>query len=99
MGFGMATHLLSSKFSVNGFDVYKPTLTRFANAGGSIGNSPAEVSKVLSPGATIILSSTVSPAYVSQLERRLHSEGKNLRLVDAPVSGGVKRASMGTLTV
>ncbi|MCI12209.1 ketose-bisphosphate aldolase class-II family protein [Trifolium medium] len=28
---------------------------------------------VLPPGATIILSSTVSPAYVSQLERRLHS--------------------------
>ena len=26
-------------------------------------------------------------------------EGKNLKLVDAPVSGGVVRASMGTLTV
>lgn len=26
-------------------------------------------------------------------------EGKNLKLVDAPVSGGSKRASMGTLTV
>lgn len=26
-------------------------------------------------------------------------EGKNLKLVDAPVSGGVKRASMGELTV
>lgn len=25
--------------------VYKPTLTRFANAGGLIGNSPAEVCK------------------------------------------------------
>ncbi|KAL1339273.1 hypothetical protein AAHE18_U023800 [Arachis hypogaea] len=126
MGFGMATHLVNSKFSVNGFDVYKPTLTRFANAGGFIGNSPAEVSKdvdvliimvaneaqaenvlygesgavsALSPGASIILSSTVSPAYVSQLERRLHNEGKSLKLVDAPVSGGVKRASMGTLTI
>ncbi|XP_027357989.1 uncharacterized protein LOC113867134 isoform X3 [Abrus precatorius] len=126
MGFGMATHLLSSKFCVVGYDVYKPTLTRFVNAGGLIGNSPAEVSKdvdvliimvtnetqaenalygeygavsELPPGASIILSSTVSPAYVSQLERRLHSEGKNLKLVDAPVSGGVKRASMGTLTI
>lgn len=26
-------------------------------------------------------------------------EGKNLKLVDAPVSGGVQRASLGTLTV
>lgn len=26
-------------------------------------------------------------------------EGKDLKLVDAPVSGGVKRASMGELTV
>ncbi|CAJ1952092.1 unnamed protein product [Sphenostylis stenocarpa] len=206
MGFGMATHLLSSKFCVVGYDVFKPTLTRFTNAGGLIGNSPAEVSKdadvliimvtneaqaenvlygengavsVLPSGASIILSSTVSPAYVSQLERRLHSmllnhnrkphaptcnkldieywrfhnhvhidlhgqnqqnyndyhhnyhsqyqsfqlmvenmnsrsdrnrfdryslsrsqdEGKNLKLVDAPVSGGVQRASLGTLTI
>ncbi|KAK7314652.1 hypothetical protein VNO77_33179 [Canavalia gladiata] len=126
MGFGMATHLLSSKFCVVGYDVYKPTLKRFTNAGGLIGNSPAEVSKdadvliimvtneaqaenalygeygavsALPPGASIILSSTVSPAYVSQLELRLHNEGKNLKLVDAPVSGGVKRASMGALTI
>ncbi|KAL2344126.1 hypothetical protein Fmac_005411 [Flemingia macrophylla] len=126
MGFGMATHLLSSKFCVVGYDVYKPTLTRFTNAGGLIGNSPAEVSRdaavliimvtneaqaenalygengavsALPPGATVILSSTVSPAFVSQLEHRLHNEGKNLKLVDAPVSGGVKRASIGALTI
>lgn len=126
MGFGMATHLLNSNFCVVGYDVYKPTLTRFANAGGLIGNSPAEVSKdvdvliimvtneaqaenalygengavsVLPSGACVILSSTVSPAYVSQLENRLHYEGKDLKLVDAPVSGGVKRASNGTLTI
>ncbi|KAI4351042.1 hypothetical protein L6164_005430 [Bauhinia variegata] len=126
MGFGMATHLLSSNFCVVGYDVYKPTLTRFEQAGGLVGNSPAEVSKdvdiliimvaneaqaenalygehgavsVLPSGASIILSSTVSPAFVSQLEHRLHNEGKNLKLVDAPVSGGVKRASMGTLTI
>jgi ketose-bisphosphate aldolase len=126
MGFGMATHLLRSNFSVFGYDVYEPTRVRFSDAGGVVGNSPAEVSKdvdvliimvanevqaenalygeygavsVLPPGATIILSSTVSPAYVSQLERRLHNGGKNLKLVDAPVSGGVQRASMGTLTI
>nr|XP_043629292.1 uncharacterized protein LOC122600609 [Erigeron canadensis] len=126
MGFGMATHLLRSKFCVQGYDVYKPTLSRFTNAGGLIGSSPAEVSKdvdvlivmvtneiqaesvlygvdgavsVLPPGASIVLSSTVSPAFVSRLELRLHNENKGLKLIDAPVSGGVKRASEGTLTI
>ncbi|PIN24299.1 putative dehydrogenase [Handroanthus impetiginosus] len=126
MGFGMATHLLKSNFSVLGYDVYKPTLSRFENEGGIAGSSPAEVSKdvdvlvimvtneyqaesvlygdngaiaALPSGASIILSSTVSPAFVSQLERRLQNEQKNLKLVDAPVSGGVKRAADGTLTI
>lgn len=126
MGFGMATHLLKSNFIVTGYDVYKPTLSRFENLGGLIGYSPAEVSKeadilvimvtneaqaesvlygdlgavsVLPTGASIILSSTVSPAFISQLERRLKNEHKNLKLIDAPVSGGVKRASEGTLTI
>ncbi|XP_074305068.1 uncharacterized protein LOC141639999 [Silene latifolia] len=124
MGFGMATHLLRSNFTVVGYDVYKPTLSRFMEAGGLVGDSPAEAAKdvevlvimvtneaqaesvlfgdlgavqALSPGASVILSSTVSPAYVSQLEQRL--QGNKLKLVDAPVSGGVVRASAGTLTV
>ncbi|KAB2041320.1 hypothetical protein ES319_D02G140000v1 [Gossypium barbadense] len=126
MGFGMATYLVKSNFCVVGYDVYKPTLTRFESAGGLIGSSPEDVSKgvdvlvvmvtneaqaesvlfgdlgavsALPSGASIILSSTVSPAYVTQLERRLQNEGKDLKLVDAPVSGGVKRASMGELTI
>uniref|UniRef100_A0A2N9EIJ8 3-hydroxyisobutyrate dehydrogenase n=1 Tax=Fagus sylvatica TaxID=28930 RepID=A0A2N9EIJ8_FAGSY len=126
MGFGMATHLLRSKFCVLGYDVYKPTLTRFAEAGGLVCNSPAEACKdvdvliimvtneaqaesviygdlgavsALPSGASIILSSTVSPGFLSQLEHRLINKGKNLKLVDAPVSGGVQRASMGTLTI
>lgn len=126
MGFGMATHLLKSNFCVLGYDVYKPTLSRFLNEGGLIGSSPAEVSKdvnvlvimvtneaqaesvlfgdlgavsALPSGASIVLSSTVSPVYVKQLERRLQNEHRDLKLVDAPVSGGVKRASMGTLTI
>ncbi|PNY04425.1 ketose-bisphosphate aldolase class-II family protein, partial [Trifolium pratense] len=45
MGFGMATHLLRSNFSVFGYDVYEPTRVRFSDAGGFVGNSPAEVSK------------------------------------------------------
>ncbi|KAK8525941.1 hypothetical protein V6N13_017024 [Hibiscus sabdariffa] len=126
MGFGMATHLVKENFCVLGYDVYKPTLTRFESAGGLIGSSPADISKdvdvlvvmvtneaqaesvlfgdlgavsALPSGASVILSSTVSPAFVSQLERRLQNEGKDLKLVDAPVSGGVKRASMGELTI
>ncbi|KAI3744806.1 hypothetical protein L1987_57899 [Smallanthus sonchifolius] len=126
MGFGMASHLLKSNFCVQGYDVYKPTLSRFENAGGLIGNSPAEVSKdvdvlivmvtnevqaesvlygvdgavsVLPSGSAIVLSSTVSPAFISRLELRLQNENKGLKLIDAPVSGGVKRASEGTLTI
>ncbi|CAA0840661.1 ketose-bisphosphate aldolase class-II family protein [Striga hermonthica] len=126
MGFGMATHLLKSNFVVLGYDVYKPTLSRFEKEGGIAGNSPADVSKdvdvlvimvaneyqaesvlygdngavaALPSGATLLLSSTVSPAFVSQLERRLQTAQKDLKLVDAPVSGGVKRAADGTLTI
>ncbi|CAM8976158.1 unnamed protein product [Rhodiola kirilowii] len=126
MGFGMATHLLHSNFSVIGFDVYPPTLSRFASAGGLTASSPAQASEgidvlvvmvtnevqaesvlygdhgaitALPSGASIILSSTVSPAFVTQLERRLQSAKKDLKLIDAPVSGGVARASMGTLTI
>ncbi|KAK9115237.1 hypothetical protein Syun_022034 [Stephania yunnanensis] len=190
MGFGMATHLLKSNYIVLGYDVYKPTLSRFESAGGLVGDSPAEVSKdvdvlivmvaneaqaesalygnhgavsALPAGSSIILSSTVSPEFVSQLEGRLQGfctvlnfiahilhvgffpfrnsgvlfpyaplhnqcshvprealedlwmpllekrlklsfdiltdEDKNLKLVDAPVSGGVARAALGTLTI
>nr|XP_016494021.1 PREDICTED: uncharacterized protein LOC107813285 isoform X2 [Nicotiana tabacum] len=126
MGFGMATQLLKSNFCVLGFDVYPPSLSRFADAGGLTGSTPAEVSQdvdvlvvmvtnelqaesvlygdqgavsALPSGASIILSSTVSPSFVSQLEKRLQSDLKKLKLVDAPVSGGVKRAANGTLTI
>ncbi|KAJ0981299.1 hypothetical protein J5N97_009554 [Dioscorea zingiberensis] len=53
----------------------------------------------LPAGASVILSSTVSPAFVKNLELRLKDEQKSLKLVDAPVSGGVKRAADGTLTI
>ncbi|XP_042417589.1 uncharacterized protein LOC122006232 isoform X1 [Zingiber officinale] len=126
MGFGMAAHLLRSNFQVIAYDVYKPTLSRFADLGGAIAGSPLEVSKdaevlivmvanesqaenvlygndgsvsVLPAGATIILSSTVSPGFLMDLEKRIRAEDKGLNLVDAPVSGGVKRAADGTLTI
>ncbi|KAJ6793144.1 Uncharacterized protein M6B38_111235 [Iris pallida] len=126
MGFGMASSLLRSNFSVVAYDVYQPNVSRFVDLGGLAATSPKEVSRdvevliimvaneaqaesvlygdagsvsVLPDGATIILSSTVSPGFIRRLEKRLKDEQRGLKLVDAPVSGGVKRAADGTLTI
>uniref|UniRef100_A0A0C9S8F2 TSA: Wollemia nobilis Ref_Wollemi_Transcript_4673_4554 transcribed RNA sequence n=1 Tax=Wollemia nobilis TaxID=56998 RepID=A0A0C9S8F2_9CONI len=126
MGFGMAVHLVKENFRVSGFDVYQPTLTRFAKAGGLTGTSPAEVAKGaqvlivmvtnedqaqsvlfgnggavagLPDGASIILSSTVSPGFIKVLEKQLAGQNRDLQLVDAPVSGGVVKAANGKLTI
>lgn len=53
----------------------------------------------LSQGAIVILSSTVPPSFVRELEARLSRLEKDISLIDAPVSGGVARAANGTLTV
>ncbi|KAL2285832.1 hypothetical protein FJTKL_07545 [Diaporthe vaccinii] len=53
----------------------------------------------LSQGAIVILSSTVPPSFVKELDGRLQKLGKNITLIDAPVSGGVARAANGTLTI
>lgn len=53
----------------------------------------------LSQDAIIILSSTVPPSYVKELNKRLNRLRKDINLIDAPVSGGVARAANGTLTV
>lgn len=50
-------------------------------------------------GSVVILSSTVSPSFVRGLRARLVGLGRNIDLVDAPVSGGVVRAANGQLTV
>ena len=50
-------------------------------------------------GATVILNSTVPPSFVRSLRSRLLDFGKNLDLIDAPVSGGVAKAANGQLTV
>jgi 3-hydroxyisobutyrate dehydrogenase len=49
------------------------------------------------PGAIVMLSSTVAPDYTSALAERLASNG--VVLVDAPVSGGPRRAADGTMTI
>ena len=51
----------------------------------------------LVPGAVVIVSSTVSPAYVATLAPRVAARGA--RLIDAPVSGGPQRAADGTMTI
>lgn len=55
--------------------------------------------KELSEDCIIILSSTVSPYFVRDLKTQLDALGKNISVVDAPVSGGTTRAANGTLTV
>jgi len=49
------------------------------------------------PGAVVMLSSTVAPDYTSALGPRLAAFG--VTLVDAPVSGGPRRAADGTMTM
>jgi putative dehydrogenase len=51
----------------------------------------------LASGAIVIVSSTVAPAFVASLTKRLAATG--VRLIDAPVSGGPQRAANGTMTV
>ncbi|CAH0056794.1 unnamed protein product [Clonostachys solani] len=50
-------------------------------------------------GASVVLSSTVPPSFAKEIEQRLHGLGRGIRLVDAPVSGGVVRAANGQLTI
>ena len=49
------------------------------------------------PGAIVIVSSTVPPPYVAALAPRLAAHGA--ALIDAPVSGGPRRAADGTMTM
>jgi 3-hydroxyisobutyrate dehydrogenase-like beta-hydroxyacid dehydrogenase len=51
----------------------------------------------LAPGAIVLLSSTVAPAFVESTATRLSTRG--VTLLDAPVSGGPQRAAAGTMTV
>ncbi len=53
--------------------------------------------KTLREGATVVLSSTVSPDFARRLGRRLAESGHEL--LDAPVSGGVAGAESGNLVV
>jgi 3-hydroxyisobutyrate dehydrogenase len=52
---------------------------------------------LLPPGSLVMLCSTVKPAFARQTAERL--QALNIELLDAPVSGGVAKASAGQLTV
>lgn len=128
MGYGMASHLLRSRFPVIGYDVYQPSMLRLVAEGGGSANTPREAAKDvefmivmvanqlqatpllfddnigavagLKEGATVIICSTVAPAYIAELARRLDEAGRSdINLVDSPVSGGAVRAANGTLSI
>ncbi|KZL83569.1 ketose-bisphosphate aldolase class-ii family protein [Colletotrichum incanum] len=58
-----------------------------------------KAAETLPDGAIVILSSTVPPSFVRDLESKLTNLGRGINLIDAPVSGGVVRAANGTLTI
>jgi len=51
----------------------------------------------LKPGATIIVTATINPSEVKELEKPVSEKGINL--IDSPVSGGKSGAEKGTLTM
>ncbi|KAI1079722.1 NAD binding domain of 6-phosphogluconate dehydrogenase-domain-containing protein [Whalleya microplaca] len=62
------------------------------------GENPAITT--LPKGAALLLCSTVPCAYVQSLEKELVDLGRgDIRLIDAPVSGGTGRAADGTLSI
>jgi len=58
-----------------------------------------KAAEALPNGSVIILSSTVSPSFVREAGKKLAAMGRELDLVDAPVSGSVTRAVHGQLTI
>jgi len=53
----------------------------------------------LKPGACIVQMSTVSPGESAQISREVRAIREDLHYVDAPVSGGVVGAELGSLTI
>jgi 3-hydroxyisobutyrate dehydrogenase-like beta-hydroxyacid dehydrogenase len=53
----------------------------------------------LPKGATVIISSTIAPSSAAKLQSLLDKKGKDIHLVDAPVSGGPSRSLAGDLAV
>lgn len=66
-------------------------------SGGPAANSSGGLVSTLKKGAAIILSATIKPSEMRQLDNDLHESG--LLLIDTPVSGGRPGAHGGTLTM
>jgi 3-hydroxyisobutyrate dehydrogenase-like beta-hydroxyacid dehydrogenase len=45
MGFGMASHLVKTRYQVTGFDLCEPTRAKFSDAGGKISQSPRDAAR------------------------------------------------------
>ncbi|CAA6664821.1 unnamed protein product [Spirodela intermedia] len=86
-------------FFAHFMQVYEPSLTRFADVGGLIGHSPAEVSRDVDVLIIMVANDIQAESILFGDGGSVSDEHKNLKLVDAPVSGGVKRAADGTLTI
>lgn len=57
-------------------------------------------SKALPQNATLLLCSTVPASYAQSVAAELQSRGRgDIQFIDAPVSGGAKRAADGTLSI
>ncbi|WRT63854.1 uncharacterized protein IL334_000779 [Kwoniella shivajii] len=57
------------------------------------------IASSLPNGSTIIISSTNAPSEVINLQKLLDDLSKDLQIVDAPISGGPSRASIGDLAI
>ncbi|KAF9878867.1 ketose-bisphosphate aldolase class-ii family protein [Colletotrichum karsti] len=95
---GKATKASSPSDAAKGADLLVLMVQNAAQADDALFGS-GKAADVLPDGAIVILSSTVPPSFVRELESKLTNLGKGISLIDAPVSGGVVRAANGTLTI
>jgi 3-hydroxyisobutyrate dehydrogenase len=123
MGGPMSARLVDAGYRVLGYDLVAGARQAFADAGGELRDTLAEVVRgsellilmlpdshavesvlgdeevaaALSPGEIVVDMSSSEPVTTRSLAARLDADG--VVLVDAPVSGGVKGAVAGTLTI
>ncbi|WQF82062.1 Putative 6-phosphogluconate dehydrogenase, NADP-binding, four-carbon acid sugar kinase [Colletotrichum destructivum] len=95
---GNASRAASPAEAAKGADILVLMVQNAAQADDVLFGS-GHAADTLPDGAIVILSSTVPPSFMRDLESKLTNLGKGISLIDAPVSGGVVRAANGTLTI
>ena len=85
MSFGMATNLIKEGYEVTGFDVWAPTLERFAQAGGKTATTPAEA--VAGKDHCVCMVATAQQAQAVLLD------GENAAITTLPKGASVLLAS------